>query len=41
MILNVGGIVDRIDILNGTARVVDYKTGSVSESPGTPVRSFC
>jgi CRISPR/Cas system-associated exonuclease Cas4 (RecB family) len=35
IVLNVGGIVDRIDILNGTARVVDYKTGSVSESPGT------
>ncbi len=33
--LNIGGIIDRIDILNGTARIVDYKTGSVSESPGS------
>ncbi len=35
IILNIGGIVDRIDILGGTARIVDYKTGTVSESPGS------
>ncbi len=27
-----GGYIDRIDIVNGTARIVDYKTGSVSDS---------
>ena len=30
--LKVGGFIDRIDIVNGTARVVDYKTGSVTDS---------
>lgn len=29
--LLVGGVVDRIDIVNGTARIVDYKTGAVAE----------
>ncbi len=27
-----GGKVDRIDVLNGTTRIVDYKTGTVAES---------
>ena len=27
-----GGKIDRIDVLNGTVRIVDYKTGSVAES---------
>ena len=26
-----GGKIDRIDIINGVTRIVDYKTGSVSE----------
>lgn len=30
--LLVGGVVDRIDIVNGTARIVDYKTGTVADT---------
>ena len=30
-----GGYIDRIDIVNGTARIVDYKTGSVADSIGS------
>ncbi|OFX89504.1 MAG: hypothetical protein A2X06_02135 [Bacteroidetes bacterium GWC2_40_22] len=29
--LLIGGVVDRIDIVNGTARIVDYKTGAVAD----------
>ena len=31
-ILRIGGVVDRIDIVNGTARIVDYKTGTVADT---------
>ncbi len=31
-VIPVGGQVDRVDILNGICRIVDYKTGSVSDS---------
>jgi CRISPR/Cas system-associated exonuclease Cas4 (RecB family) len=30
--ITVGGVADRIDIINGIARVVDYKTGAVADS---------
>lgn len=30
-----GGTIDRIDIVNGITRIVDYKTGTVSESIGS------
>ena len=30
--LLIGGVVDRIDIVNGIVRIVDYKTGTVAES---------
>jgi hypothetical protein len=30
--ISVGGQADRIDIMNGTYRIVDYKTGTVSDS---------
>ena len=30
--LLIGGVVDRIDIVNNTVRIVDYKTGTVAES---------
>jgi hypothetical protein len=30
--LLIGGVVDRIDVVKGTVRIVDYKTGTVAES---------
>jgi len=33
--LMVGGYIDRVDIVNGTARIVDYKTGSVADLIGS------
>ncbi len=35
MKIAVGGIVDRVDSLSGMKRVVDYKTGSPKDKPGT------
>jgi CRISPR/Cas system-associated exonuclease Cas4 (RecB family) len=36
--VNVGGVVDRIDQVNGAIRIIDYKTGSVEFScPAIPV----
>ena len=33
--VRVGGVIDRIDISGGLVRVVDYKTGAVSDSVGS------
>jgi hypothetical protein len=33
--LNAGGIIDRIDMVSGVTRIVDYKTGTVSDNIGS------
>ncbi len=33
--LRIGGRIDRVDILNGTTRIIDYKTGKTADSIGS------
>lgn len=33
--VRIGGMVDRVDVINGVTRIVDYKTGNVSETIGS------
>ena len=33
--ISLGGVIDRIDIIQGITRIVDYKTGTVSDSIGS------